>query len=258
MVTTLPLLVDEETRVTATLRRIIDPPLDGPTNMARDEALLLAVGQKRTPPTLRFYRWDPPTISLGYFQTFAEYEALDFPARNCPVVRRLTGGGAILHADELTYSLALPLGHSLVGSNLNDLYLRMHEAAIAALADLGIHAARCGTTVETHAQRGPFFCFQRRHCLDVLVGNDKIVGSAQRRIRDAVLQHGSIILDAPFPQQKSFAGRAVNDDVLGRIISAIQRNLGVNIEEGSWSTDEKADAEKLRDKYLDPAWTKRR
>ena len=77
-------------------RILQDSPLDGPTNMARDEALLDRVGDGSSPPTLRLYQWDPPTISLGYFQKYADYEALDPPAGELAVVRRPTGGGAIL------------------------------------------------------------------------------------------------------------------------------------------------------------------
>ena len=91
-----------------TIRVIHDPALDGPTNMARDEALLSRVGRGASVPTLRLYQWDPPTVSLGYFQKYAEYECLGPPAGGLPVVRRQTGGGAILHDLELTYSLTLP------------------------------------------------------------------------------------------------------------------------------------------------------
>ncbi len=84
------------------IRVIQDGTLDGPTNMARDEALMTRVGRSESPPTLRLYQWDPPTISLGYFQSYADYESLPAPAGTLSVVRRLTGGGAILHDLELT------------------------------------------------------------------------------------------------------------------------------------------------------------
>ena len=99
--------------------------------MARDEALMLRVGRSESPPTLRLYQWDPPTISLGYFQRYADYESLPPPGGLLPVVRRLTGGGAILHDLELTYSLALPINHPLVCDGPNRLYELTHDAVIA-------------------------------------------------------------------------------------------------------------------------------
>src|SRR3990172_9526549 len=104
------------------LRVLHDPPLDGPTNMARDEALLTLVGTSQSPPTVRLYQWNPPTISLGYFQHYGDYVSLPPPAGTLPVVRRLTGGGAILHDLELTYSLTLPTGHQLLAHGPGRLY----------------------------------------------------------------------------------------------------------------------------------------
>src|SRR3970040_852910 len=104
------------------LRVLDDPPLDGPTNMAGDEALMTLVGTDDSPPTLRLYQWIEPTISLGYFQHFVDYRALPPPAGELPVVRRLPGGGAILHDLELTYSLSLPAGHGLLAHGPSRLY----------------------------------------------------------------------------------------------------------------------------------------
>jgi lipoate-protein ligase A len=180
------------------MRLVHDDAQDGTTNMARDEAMLIEVGNKSAPPTLRFYQWSPPTISLGYFQKYADYEALPAPAGELPVVRRLTGGGAILHDLELTYSIALPLGHELLSGGANHLYELAHDAVIASLEELGLTAARCGQSDDSGAARGPFFCFERRHCYDVLLGGDKIAGSAAHH---AVLQHGSIVLK-PFASNR--------------------------------------------------------
>ena len=88
--------------------------------MARDEALLTLVGTSQSPPTVRLYQWNPPTISLGYFQHYGDYVSLPPPAGTLPVVRRLTGGGAILHDLELTYSLTLPTGHQLLAHGPGD------------------------------------------------------------------------------------------------------------------------------------------
>jgi lipoate-protein ligase A len=245
-----------------TFRLIVDPAQDGPTNMARDEAILAAVSAGQALPTLRFYRWSPPTISLGYFQKYADYEALPPPAGDLPVVRRQTGGGAILHDLELTYSIALPLDHPLAAGEVNALYQKMHDAVIRALAEFDVDSNRCGETIDTHAQRGPFFCFGRRHCLDVLVGDDKIAGSAQRRTRTAVLQHGSIILDSRYEQQPSHVGLECTDQAVDKLTHLIQRCLidrtGMSFFDDPLSPAENDQTESLRAKYAGLEWSRRK
>ncbi|MCK4661148.1 MAG: lipoate--protein ligase, partial [Phycisphaerae bacterium] len=176
------------------LRVIYDDALDGPTNMARDEALLTLVGEGESVPTLRTYLWSPPTISLGYFQRYADYVSLAPPAGQLPVVRRQTGGGAILHDRELTYSITLPLKHPLLAGGGNALYEIAHDALMECLKERGVQTHRSDMTDGSGPARGPFFCFVRRHRLDVMLGGGKLAGSAQRRTRKAVLQHGSIML----------------------------------------------------------------
>jgi len=248
------------------MRLVHEGALDGPTNMARDEAMLIEVGNKSAPPTLRLYQWSPPTISLGYFQNYADYEALPAPAGELPVVRRLTGGGAILHDLELTYSIALPLGHELLRGGANHLYELAHDAVIASLGELQLTATRCGQSDDSGAARGPFFCFERRHCYDVLLGGDKIAGSAQRRTRQAVLQHGSIVLGNRFAQQMTAsASESTEPDDPVKKISEIRnafpeqvsKALGVEFELTGWSEEEQRLASNLREKYSGENWTRR-
>ncbi len=244
------------------IRTIVDPALPGPENMARDEALLVGVENGESPATIRYYQWDPPTISLGYFQEYAEYERLPLPAGGLPVVRRTTGGGAILHDRELTYSIALPLQHSILGGGLNSLYEIAHDALIAALDEVEAGAGRCGVSDDSGPARGPFFCFARRHCLDVLVKGDKLAGSAQRRLRHAVLQHGSIVLERRYEQQPAAAVAdqvSLSADVLAKRMSvALGRATGMKLIEGKWSKAELAAAKELLEKYSGDVWTKRR
>lgn len=243
------------------LRVLHDPPLDGPSNMARDEALMTCVGSAQSPPTLRLYQWDPPTISLGYFQHYSDYELLPPPAGELPVVRRLTGGGAILHDLELTYSLALVIGHSLLADGPSRLYELAHDAVIETLASLGLTAGRCGTSDDSGAAKGPFFCFQRRHCYDVLLGGHKIAGSAQRRTRTAVLQHGSIVLANRFAQQPTaVVVRPFEESIRGvrsAMVETFARISGVPCMSGGWTDEEIAAAETLHEKYAGDAWTRR-
>lgn len=243
------------------LRLLSDLVLDGAVNMARDEALMTLVGEGKSPPTLRLYQWREPTISLGYFQRYADYLALPAPAGGLPVVRRLTGGGAILHDLELTYSIALPIKHPLLDDGPNRLYELAHDAVIATLGELDLSAGRCGITDDSGAAKGPFFCFERRHCYDVLLGGDKIAGSAQRRTRAAVLQHGSIILANRFAQQPTAIARKPYDSAVSsvrqRFAKELARVCNASVFEGNWSADELALSTALTEKYAGDEWTKR-
>lgn len=242
-------------------RVLHDSALDGPTNMARDEALMHAVGSGASPPTLRLYRWVAPTVSLGYFQPFAETSSLRKPVADLPVVRRLTGGGAILHDLELTYSVAVPIDHPLVHGKPNELYRLMHEAVTGALAGLGVTATVCGTTDDSGPRRGPFFCFARRHEFDLLIGEDKITGSAQRRTRDAILQHGSIVVGNRFTDQPTATVSLPSDRAIHALSSSLAEQFGGVTNEvmspGEWSAAELASAESLHTKYSGTEWTRR-
>jgi len=169
-------------------------PRSGAWNMAFDEALLeAAVGCGET--TLRIYRWSEPTLSLGHFQRSA---SADLPEllRGLPRVRRLSGGGAILHDREWTYSCAVPKGHRLT-ARPELLYDAVHAALVRAFARKGIVARPRG--IRNRAADAAFLCFLRGDERDLIVGDYKAVGSAQRRRRGAVLQHGSVLLRAsPF------------------------------------------------------------
>ncbi len=164
--------------------------------MAVDE-MLLERAQNQAAACLRFYGWNEPTLSLGYFQTYADRREHP-PSLPCAAVRRLTGGGAIVHDAELTYSIALPGSHPLAARR-DELYQTVHGCLIEVLADLGMTARMCQAADKIKTARQPFLCFQRRSPGDVLIGQSKICGSAQRRGapgtpgRGAVLQHGSLL-----------------------------------------------------------------
>ena len=187
-------------------RLIVDPPQSGAWNMAVDEALLTEAATEGL-ATLRFYEWSEPTLSLGYFQKYAD-RAQHPASASAAVVRRQSGGGAILHDHELTYSLALPRKHSLV-LDAQRLYMTVHEVIATVLRNTlpQVHSPRSlrfAEQVEVDKKKTePFLCFQRRSAGDLVfiaklsnqvADNHKIVGSAQRRSRGAVLQHGSILL----------------------------------------------------------------
>lgn len=178
--------------------RLIDTgPLDGPANMAIDEALLLNFDPVKSQPVLRLYGWQPSALSLGRFQPAAEVLDLDRCATaNVPVVRRITGGGVIYHGDELTYSLVcapqqIPAAASVKASFrvLTSFLLRFYQA-------LGLDASYAVDhfSAATSLWERTDFCFAGKENYDILINGKKLGGNAQRRMRSAIFQHGSIPL----------------------------------------------------------------
>jgi len=268
---------------------LLDPPASGFWNMAVDEALLEAAAAEGR-SAMRFYRWEEPTLSLGYFQEFADRWKHP-PSSRCPVVRRASGGGAILHDVELTYSLAIPDRHPLAANRLRT-YQVIHETLIKTLAQWGIQAGMFpsqqgsqpaaplngaaplkGTVPfsltrklgQSPADRQPFLCFQRRAPGDVLVGEIKIAGSAQRRCRGAVLQHGSVLLArseaAPeLEGLKELTGKTILADTMIEAWSEkISEALAIVWHEGGLADASRRRANALAvEKYASPSWTENR
>lgn len=179
-----------------------DGPADGPTNMAADECLG-AEAAARGGLVVRVYGWTTTTVSLGGFQRIAEARA-EPAITGAALVRRPSGGGAIVHGSDLTYAAAVPRDHPL-GGRPQALYTAFHAALVDVLAELGIVAGLCPAAAAAAAPGGAdaFFCFDRRAEGDVVVAAPaagpaaaKILGSAQRRLATAVVQHGSLLLRA--------------------------------------------------------------
>lgn len=192
----------------------VDIARSGVMNMAIDEALLNFVDQQQT-IVLRLYQWSEPTLSLGYFQRL-EDRSLHPHSRNLPVVRRATGGGAIVHHHDLTYSLCIPQLQSSVGA-APAVYHAVHGAVVSWLRARDVPAdqwsdspssdsklvnalrrsalsADESTAVGPARSSGEFLCFRRRSAGDVVANEHKVLGSAQRRAKGALLQHGSLLL----------------------------------------------------------------
>ena len=157
--------------------------------MAVDQALLASANESGQ-VILRFYRWSPATLSLGYFQS-ADQRRQHQPSLSCDLVRRVSGGGAILHDRELTYSLCVPRKNRF-STEHEQLYRQMHDAIIDSLRDWAVAASLYADRENAPASLR-FLCFQRRSLGDVVVKGAKICGSAQRRANGAILQHGSIV-----------------------------------------------------------------
>lgn len=173
-------------------RLIMDSPQPGPVNMAVDEAILQAVSAGTALPTLRIYAWEPMCLSIGYGQRIADADQERIADRGWDVVRRPTGGRAILHGDELTYSVALPIDDELAQGDVVESYRRISEALMSALQHLGMVPESEKQAKGNHSI-GPV-CFEVPSHYEITVGGKKLIGSAQVRRKQGILQHGTLPL----------------------------------------------------------------
>ncbi|WP_298267434.1 lipoate--protein ligase family protein [Geobacter sp.] len=256
--------------------RLIDTgPLDGGANMAVDEALLRHFDPAHSLPVLRLYGWEPPAFSLGRFQRGEE--ALDLErcrAAGIAVVRRITGGGVIYHAEELTYAVVCAPPQIPGGRGVKESFRTLTRFLLHFYAGLGIDAswARERHPPERLGLRTPL-CFAGREEYDILAGGRKIGGNAQRRLKDVVFQHGSIPLRPalqralPFLRQvppgfqegtASLAELGVTEDapVLGkRLAASFATALGVTLVPSALTAAEAATAARLAaERYGTDAW----
>ena len=172
-------------------RLLADGPGEGAWNMAADEAILGSVAECASLPTLRFYAWTPPCLSLGRSQSKMEVDVEACRTAGIDCVRRPTGGRAILHRDELTYSICLPLHDPRASGDILESYRRISEGLAEGLRSLGlaVESARPGSKRSSSAA-----CFDAPAGHEITIGGRKLVGSAQFRARGALLQHGSLPL----------------------------------------------------------------
>ncbi len=174
-------------------RLIYSPAADGPTNMAVDEAILHTVGSRESGPTLRLYRWEPPCLSLGRGQPIQDVDRRALKAAGYGLVRRPTGGRALLHIDELTYSIIVSEDDPRVGGGVVESYRRLSAGLVRGLERLGVTDIVADERVEDRGGEGAV-CFEVPSHYEITVGGKKLVGSAQMRARGVVLQHGAIPL----------------------------------------------------------------
>lgn len=231
-------------------------------NMGLDEALL---EDELAPPTLRFYTWEPDTLSLGYFQKFEEVPAASGIDGRKPgaVVRRITGGGAIHHVHELTFSFIAPAAHPLYAGPVGESYKRVHAAIAAALGELGIAAALRGEAKLESDVPATGMCFHKSTDLDLVWGAKKGVGSAQRRTRGRVLHHGSIklessVFEGSIATVRESARRVRAAEFAPILRGAFERVLGLHFVAGVPEAHERSRARRLGARYLDPDFVRRR
>ncbi|MDX1687788.1 MAG: biotin/lipoate A/B protein ligase family protein [Candidatus Promineifilaceae bacterium] len=257
---------------------------DGPTNMAIDEALAEAVAAGESPPTLRFYGWDPACLSLGYGQSWTVADWEECAGRGWDVVRRPTGGRAILHVDELTYSVCAPESERRVRGGVLESYQRLSAALAHGLKLLGVEPERAPRAGGPGGTKGPV-CFDLPSSYEITVGGRKLVGSAQARRKGVVLQHGTLPLYGDIgrilhalclepPQERSHMvarlhqtattleasrGRRIEfDEAAAALRQGFSAALALTFEEKPLTAGEKARAQEIRsEKFGDDAWTKR-
>lgn len=170
---------------------------DGATNMAVDEAILEGVDRGSSPPTIRVYAWRPPTVSIGHSQKASvELDLEVCGRRGFGVVRRPTGGRAVLHAGELTYSVVGRSGEPPLGGTIAESYEAIADGLLLGLEQLGVCAelAAVATAPRSRGDVAPP-CFVSAGRFEIVVAGRKLIGSAQRRLGSAVLQHGSLLTD---------------------------------------------------------------
>jgi lipoate-protein ligase A len=273
----------EET--SASWRVIQSPPAEGAWNMAVDEAILEAAAQGKSPPTLRLYAWDPPCLSLGYAQPFTDIDLPRSEERGWQVVRRPTGGRAILHTDELTYSVSGSEENPILAGDILTSYKRISKAILAAVEQIGLVVQALPTEKAPSGTEPEPICFEVPSNYEITVDGKKLVGSAQSRRRGGVLQHGTLPLYGDlaritqalsFPDEASrqaaaqrVLGRAATvESGLGKSISwqqaadafqeAFSRTLNLALVPGELSAAELGRAEILvQEKYSSPEWTRR-
>jgi len=257
-------------------RLILTGASDGARQMAVDEAIWRAVAAGQSPPTLRLYAWEPPCLSLGRHQAVAEVDGEALWAAGYGLVRRPSGGRAILHTDELTYSVAVGLDDPRVRGGVLESCRRISAGLLEAVRRLGVEAvAHQGSA--SRSGLGPV-CFETPGEFEITVAGRKLIGSAQLRAEGALLQHGALPLRGdlaricPFlrppadPQTvrarattlEQAVGRAVSwDEAAAAVAEGFRRALNLRLEIGDLTSQEREQAHGLWEKYSSVEWTTR-
>ncbi len=278
----------------ATWRVIRSKAERGPKNMAIDEAILQAIGRGEVPPTLRLYAWHPACLSLGYAQPAGDVDLTRLRQHGWDWVRRPTGGRAILHTDELTYSVTGPQNEPRLAGSVLESYRTLSQALLRALHLLEIPAQALEKPLPLNA--GPVesndnnngtnpVCFEVPSNYEITIQGKKLIGSAQARRKQGVLQHGSLPLYGDltritqalvFPDEASrqlaaerlLARATTAEAVLGHpldweaaaeaFVRAFSEVLNLDLQPGELTPREQAEAEELQEsKYAHSQWTER-
>ena len=266
-------------------RLLITPPARGAWNMAVDESILIHIGRGESLPTLRLYAWTPACLSLGYAQPLSDVDINRLKERGWEFVRRVTGGRAILHTDELTYSVIAPNDEPSVAGTVLESYSRLAQALFLAVRNLELDVEMKDDVTQDAILRNNPVCFEIPSTYEITVDGKKLIGSAQARKKDGVLQHGSLPLTGDLSricQALVFENESAREDASKRLLSraatvesalghavawetatqafihAFEAQLGLSFERGELSESESKKADELvKEKYDHPAWTER-
>ncbi len=266
-------------------RLLHTPPAKGAWNMAVDTAILEAIGEGSVPPTLRFYGWQPPCISLGYAQPIADIDTTQLQENGWDLVRRPTGGKAILHADELTYAVIGPKEEPRLQGGVLESYQRLSMGLLFGLERLGL-PVQVVTDPRGASDEDQAICFQIPSDFEITIQGKKLIGSAQARKKEGVLQHGTLPLHGdltritrvlPFENEEArkqagerLLEKAVNvamisDDPVSwekaaqSLTEGFEKALYIEFKEGELTPSELKRAEELLvETYQNPSWTYRR
>ncbi len=270
-------------------RLILNPPAPGAWNMALDEAIFEAAASRQVLPTLRLYAWEPACLSLGYAQSVKDVDQPALAAQGWHLVRRPTGGRAILHVDELTYSVSGPEDEPHLAGSVLESYRVLSSALLDALHRLGVpaQASPSKSPTEANSERQDLnpVCFEVPSNYDITYDGKKLVGSAQARRKGGVLQHGSLPLFGDlsritkalaFPDQvarhqaairllerattlEKILGSPPDYEIVARaLITAFEETLNLQFEVSEPSALELERARQLVDeKYAHPSWNER-
>jgi lipoate-protein ligase A len=261
-------------------RLLTTPPSHGAWNMAVDEAILEAVGSGAALPTLRLYAWEPACLSLGYAQPLTDVDIPRLHARGWEMVRRPTGGRAVLHTDELTYAVIASHDEPRVAGTVLESYHRLAQAIVQAFNLLSMQVEVNENAASQGAPANPV-CFEVPSTYEITVAGKKLVGSAQARRKEGVLQHGSLPLAGDlarivqvlaFPDEESrtrAAGRLLDrattveaalgqrvswDEAARAFVAAFESVLALDLQPGTLTPAEIKRADELvRGKYAHPA-----
>jgi lipoyl(octanoyl) transferase len=267
-------------------RLLLTHPARGAWNMAVDEAILehAQAGRGESKPTLRLYAWKPACLSLGHAQPFSDVDVSRLKERGWEVVRRMTGGRAILHTDELTYSVIAPNDEPRVEGSVLESYNRLAQALSFAVKHLELPVELKEGKADGNETPNPI-CFEVPSTYEITVDGKKLVGSAQARKKEGVLQHGSLPLTGDLTRicqalifenelaredasRRLLARAATVESALGRAVSwetaaqafihAFEAQLGLSLERGALSESESKRADELvKEKYDHRSWTER-
>ena len=267
-------------------RLICSNPLSGAENMALDEAILEAVGAGDSPPTLRLYAWNPPCLSLGFSQTIADVDKKLLSEQGWDLVRRPTGGRAILHTDELTYSIHAPADHPHLQGDVLSSYRYLSTGLIKGLELMGVETEVEPSQHPTEADKlDDPVCFVVPSAYEIAYGGKKLLGSAQTRRKNSILQHGTlpltgdiariceVLVYAGEPARQQAARQVLDrattlehagtrfvswDEAARAMVDGLASALGIEFTETPATAAELRRAEVLTsERYQNSAWTER-